>query len=116
MNLEVAIIDFKVSNLFSVHSACQYSGLNSQITHDSSEILNASAVILPGVGAFGPAMERLNGLGLVPVIREFIETGKPFMGICLGMQLLMEESEEFGVEKGLGIIPGVVKKMPEGKK
>ena len=113
MKLDVAIIDYKISNMFSVNSACNYSGLNSKITNDKDEILSARAAILPGVGTFGPGMEHLQELGLVPVIREFIETGKPFMGICLGMQLLLSESEEFGIHKGLDIIPGKVKKFTQ---
>ena len=113
MKLDVAIIDYKISNMFSVNSACNYFGLNSRITNDRDEILGARAAILPGVGTFGPGIDHLGELGLVPVIREFIGSGKPFMGICLGMQLLLSESEEFGIHKGLGIIPGKVKKFTQ---
>ena len=114
MKLDVAIIDYKISNMFSVHSACYHFGLHSEITSDREKILNARAAILPGVGTFGPAMEHLQDMRLIPVIHEFIKTGKPFMGICLGMQLLLTESEEFGVHKGLNIIPGLVRKFPQG--
>ena len=113
MNLDVAIIDYRVSNLFSVHSACNHFGVHSKITQNKDEILNARSVILPGVGAFGPAIKNLTEQGLIPIIHQFIETGKPFLGICLGMQLLMDESEELGMNKGLGIVSGVVKKFSE---
>lgn len=102
--------------MFSVNSACNYFGLHSEITSDRDKILNARSAILPGVGAFSSAMEHLKSMELIPVINEFIEMGKPFMGICLGMQLLLTESEEFGVNKGLNIIHGSVKKFPHRNK
>ncbi len=104
----IAIIDYKMSNLFSVKHACDYVGLNSIITHDKDDIMSAEAVILPGVGAFGDAMENLTKLDLISPIRDFAESGKPLMGICLGLQLLFTESEEFGNFKGLNIINGRV--------
>lgn len=116
MKLDVAIIDYKISNMFSVNSACSYLGLHSEITSDADKILNARSAILPGVGAYGPAMENLKNMGLIPVIAEFIKTGKPFMGICLGLQLLLAESEEFGVHKGLNIIPGYAKRFSQMSK
>lgn len=114
MSLDVAIIDYKISNMFSVNSACRYLGLNSGITSDRDEILNARAAVLPGVGAFGVAMEHLADLRLTATIRDFIGSGKPFIGICLGMQLLLSESEEFGRHEGIGIIPGFVRKFSSG--
>jgi len=111
-NLQVAIIDYEMGNLFSVKRACEYVGLKPVITADKSIINDSDAMILPGVGAFGDAMNNLRKLDLITPIKEFIETGKPFMGICLGMQLLMTESEEFGNHQGLNIIKGRVIKFP----
>lgn len=102
-----------MSNLHSVKKACAYVGLDAEITSEVSVLLEADAAILPGVGAFGNAMENLHSLGLVEPILEFIKKGKPFLGVCLGLQLLMQESEEFGNHKGLGVIAGKVKKFPQ---
>ncbi len=110
-NLHVAIIDCEIGNLFSIKRACEYVGLNPVITTNKSTIVGSEAIILPGVGAFGDAMNSLERLDLIATIKEFIETGKPFMGICLGMQLLLSESEEFGNHKGLDIINGSVVKF-----
>lgn len=116
MNFEesdVVIIDYQLGNLFSVNQACIYFGLTPKITNDIKIILNAKAIILPGVGAFGDAMHNLNKLDLISPIKDFAASGKPVFGICLGMQLLFEESEEFGINSGLGIIPGFVKRFPD---
>ena len=107
--MDVAIIDYKMSNLFSVQAACHKVGLSSVITSDKNEILNAKVAILPGVGAFGEAMKYLRESKLDKTIHEFVETGKPFVGICLGLQLLFDSSEEFGDYSGLGFIKGKVK-------
>lgn len=104
----VVIVDYNMGNLFSVSHACEHAGLSTLITSSSKEIDSADALILPGVGAFGDAMENLGKLDLVSPIRSFAETGRPLLGICLGMQLLMESSCEFGSHAGLGIIPGSV--------
>jgi glutamine amidotransferase len=112
MKNKVAIIDFELSNLYSVQHACNHVGLDAVITSNISEILNKDAIILPGVGAFGDAMANLIKLNLVDTIKEFVASGKPFMGICLGFQLLFSESEEFGIYKGLGLVDGKVKKFP----
>ena len=109
---QVAIVDYEMGNLFSVMRACQHVGLKPVITDDSLVIMNSDAVILPGVGAFGNAMDNLKKRELITPLYKFIETGKPFMGICLGMQLLFSESEEFGSHKGLDIIRGAVIKFP----
>src|SRR3989339_391107 len=109
---DVAIIDYGMGNLFSVKRACEHVGLNAVITHASDKIMNSSGVILPGVGAFGDAMSNLIKYDLVSPIKDYIQTGKPFMGICLGMQLMLSESEEFGAHKGLDIISGKVVKFP----
>ncbi len=111
MNLDVAIIDYKMSNLHSVLSACKQVGLNSKITNNRKEILEAKSAILPGVGAFNEAMGSLKKMQLDKCILDFIDKGKPFIGICLGMQLLLDQSCEFGHCDGLGVIKGEVKKF-----
>jgi len=109
---KIAIIDYKMSNLFSVKHALVYLGYGAEITSDSRVIAKADGVILPGVGAFGDAMKQLKALKLITAIRKYIASGKPFMGVCLGMQLLMDESDEFGMHRGLGIIKGTVTRIP----
>ena len=104
----VAILDYGLGNLFSIEQACAFVGLNSIITKSKKDILDADAVILPGVGAYGDAMLTLHRLDLVNVLRDVAESPKPLVGICLGLQLLMTESYEFGHNKGLGIIEGPV--------
>ncbi len=108
LNHKIAIIDYGVGNLFSVKHACEAFGMEGIITSSAQIIQNSDAVILPGVGAFGSAMQSLEDNGLVPVIRDVAFSGKPFLGICLGMQLLFEKSHEFGLFDGLGIIKGGV--------
>jgi imidazole glycerol-phosphate synthase subunit HisH len=108
----VAIIDYGMGNLFSVERACSRAGLNSRITGDPGVVRAAAALILPGVGAFGDAMDNLKRMGLVEAIKDVIAAGKPLLGICLGMQLLMDESEEFGNHRGLGVFKGRVLKFP----
>ena len=110
--MDVAIIDYDMSNLHSVQAACRKVGLSSLITSDENQILDAKVAILPGVGAFGEAMNHLNQSKLDQTIYKFVETGKLFIGICLGLQLLFETSEEFGGNNGLGIIKGNVKRLP----
>lgn len=110
----IAIIDYGAGNLFSVRNALNYLKLENKITSDKGEIVNADRIILPGVGAFGDAMEKLNKSGLVDIVKSEAAK-KPFLGICLGMQLLFEKSYEFGEFEGLGLIKGSVKLMkPEG--
>ncbi len=113
----IAIIDYDAGNLKSVYKALQFLGKEARITRDAQEILGADQVILPGVGAFGDAMERLEQYGLIPVIREAAQS-KPFLGICLGLQLLFEKSEESPGARGLGILPGKILRIPddEGRK
>jgi glutamine amidotransferase len=110
-NKKIAIIDYGVGNIFSINQACNKVGLNTIVTSDAALISNSDAIILPGVGAFGDAMNNLKKLNLVETIINFANTGKPFLGICLGMQLLFNESEEFGNHKGLGLIDGEIKKF-----
>lgn len=111
--MKIAIIDFGMGNLFSVQRACEFVGLQSFITSERKKILHADGVILPGVGAFGRAMKYLEKFELIESIQAFVRSGKPFMGICLGMQLLFSESEEFGNTKGLDILKGKVRKFPD---
>lgn len=110
---EVAIVDYGMGNLFSVSQACEQAGLSWSITSSSQDLLLSDAVILPGVGAFGDAMETLSKLDLVSVLRDIAASSKPFIGICLGMQLMMTESHEFGSHRGLGIIEGEVLRLQE---
>lgn len=107
----IAIIDYGMGNLFSVAHACKTVGLNAIITADKKQIMSADALIFPGMGAFGDAMDNLKQLDLIHPIKDFVQSGKPFMGLCLGMQLLLTESEEFGTHKGLDIIEGSVKRF-----
>ena len=109
---KVAIIDYNLGNLFSVYHACASLGYNPKITNQKTDVIDADYLILPGVGAFGDAMDTLKRLDLVAPIKEYIATGKPFLGVCLGLQLLFTESEEFGNHKGLNIVEGVVHKFP----
>ena len=92
----VAIVDYDMGNLFSVKHACEHVGMDAAITADRHTILGADAVILPGIGAFGDAMETLRRRDLISVIKDVAASGKPLFGVCLGMQLLMTESREFG--------------------
>ena len=114
----VAIVDYHLGNLFSVKMACAAAGLDAEITSERQAILAADAIILPGVGAYGDAMTTLVQLDLVSVLRDVAASGTPILGVCLGMQLLLSESEEFGANRGLGIIDGVVSRLdgrgPEG--
>ncbi len=110
----IAIIDYDAGNIKSVEKALQYLGEEAVITRDAGEILAADKVILPGVGAFGDAMEKLNRYGLVPVIHEVVEKGIPFLGICLGLQLMFESSEEAPGVEGLGLLKGKIVRIPEG--
>jgi glutamine amidotransferase len=107
----VAIVDFGLGNLFSVQRACEQAGLAAVITSAKADILGAEAVILPGVGAFGDAMAALRRLDLPAVLAEVAAAGRPLMGICLGMQLLMSESHEFGRHRGLGLVEGEVVRL-----
>ena len=107
-----AIIDYDAGNLKSVEKALQALGEETVITRDREEILAADRVILPGVGAFGDAMEKLHQYGLVEIIRQVVQKGTPFLGICLGLQLLFEESEESQGVPGLGTLKGKIRRIP----
>ena len=107
----ITIIDYGLGNLFSLKSSLKFLGADVQITSDKDKIAAAEKIILPGVGAFGDAMSRLSELGLEDVVFGAARAGTPLLGICLGMQLLFEESEEYGPHKGLSLISGAVKKL-----
>lgn len=107
----IAIIDYGMGNLRSVSKAFEAVGHQAVVTREARVIAGASHVVLPGVGAFGDCMANLDRYELIGPIHAAIQSGKPFLGICLGLQLLFTESEEFGTHKGLGIIPGRVKKF-----
>ena len=117
----IAIVDYGMGNLGSVEKALKHIGCDSVITSDAKDINSASGVILPGVGSFAPAMEELTNRDLVTPLIDCASSGKPFLGICLGMQLMLEGSEECsfdrresnGVVSGLGIIPGFVRRFPD---
>jgi len=109
---EVTVIDYGLGNLLSVQRGLEHCGATVTLTGDPEQILAAKRVLLPGVGAFGNAMQTLHQLNLVAVIRELAHRQTPLLGICLGMQLLLDESEEFGSTVGLGLIPGRVIPIP----
>lgn len=110
----LAIIDYGVGNLFSLQCSLKKIGVEAVVTKDAEVIKNADRIILPGVGAFGDAADKLRATGLVDVIRSEAENGKPFLGICLGMQLLFDKGFEYGEHEGLGFIKGNVIPL-EGK-
>lgn len=109
---EVTVIDYGVGNLLSVQRGFEHVGAKVTLTAEPEQILAAKWVVLPGVGAFANAMQALEQLRLVDVLRELARQQTPLLGICLGMQLLLDESEEFGVTQGLGLIPGRVIPIP----
>jgi imidazole glycerol-phosphate synthase subunit HisH len=110
MTIPIAVIDYDMGNLHSACKGLEISGALPIVTNSKEEILAAAAVVLPGVGSFDPAMRQLRAHGLVEVIEQAISSGKPFLGICLGLQLLFESSEE-GSEPGMGIIKGRVRRF-----
>lgn len=109
----VAIIDYDAGNIKSVEKAVHYLGKEAVVTSDPNEILSADRVILPGVGAFGDAMKRLHDRGLVEVIRTVVQRETPFLGICLGLQLLFEKSEESPGVAGLSLLRGEIRRLPD---
>lgn len=110
----VAIIDYDAGNLRSVEKAFFSLGERASVTRDKSEILSADKVVLPGVGAFGDAMAKLNQYGLTEVIRQVADRGTPFLGICLGLQLMFESSQESPGVEGLGLLKGKIYRIPDG--
>lgn len=110
---QAVIIDYGIGNVFSVARALEQCGAEPLLTADRKTILKATHVILPGVGAFADGMSELNARGLVEPIKQYTAGGRPFLGICLGMQMLLKSTEEFGIHQGLGLIPGEVKQIPK---
>lgn len=107
----IAIIDYGVGNLFSVEKALAALGADAKITSDARTIAAADKIVLPGVGAFGDCMENLTATGLIPTIKDFVKTGKPMLGICVGLQILFEGSEESIGVAGLGLLRGKVRRI-----
>lgn len=110
----IAIIDYGMGNLRSVQKGFEKVGFDAVVTSDPKLVLSADKVVLPGVGAFGDCMRNLEEGGFVEPILKVIQDGRPFLGICVGMQLLMTDSVEFGLSQGLNVIPGHVLRFPDG--
>jgi glutamine amidotransferase len=108
----IVIVDYGMGNLHSVQKGFERAGFPAEVTHDADLILKAAGLVLPGVGAFRKAMENLQARDLKKPLLRYLEGGKPFLGICLGLQLLFSESEEFGSERGLGFFSGKVVRFP----
>lgn len=113
MSGKVLVIDYGIGNVFSVCNAFRRAGEDVELTDDPAAIRAADRLILPGVGAFARAMDALRAKGIINALQDFIATGRPFMGICIGMQVLMERSNEFGEHDGLGLIQGAVTRIPD---
>lgn len=113
MKKNVIIIDYGLGNLFSISQACIHCGHTPEISNDPEKVANADYLILPGMGAFGVAMDQLNKSGLTGSIKEYANSGKPLLGVCLGLQLLFDYSEEFGHHEGLGLVRGKVLRFPD---
>ena len=109
----IAIIDYDAGNVKSVEKALEFLGAEAVLTRDPKVLLNADKVILPGVGAFGDAMKRLEEYGLIPIISQIVEKKTPFLGICLGLQLLFDASEESPGVQGLGLLHGTIRRIPD---
>ncbi len=112
----IGLIDYKAGNLRSVHIGLERAGGSVKDVGAPGDLDGCSAAVLPGVGAFGQGMARLAERGLVEPLRQWAESGRPFLGICLGLQLLFDESDELGLHEGLGILPGRVERLPGGLK
>ena len=105
----IAIVDYGVGNLFSLKSSLETVGADVAVTGEAELLRRADRIVLPGVGAFGDAAKKLRDTGLIPVLKEESKAGKPLLGICLGMQMLLEKSYEYGEHEGLGLIPGAIR-------
>lgn len=113
MDKKVVLVDYGLGNLFSISQAIEHVGFKPIISSCKEDLLSATHLILPGVGAFGDAMENLQKLDLISPLIEKIDSGTPLLGVCLGMQLLFEESEEHGINKGIGCIKGSIHRFPD---
>lgn len=111
----LAIVDYNIGNLASVINACKLIGIEAIVEKDPTKLCTYDKIILPGVGAFGDAMEHLKDTGMYDAVKDFAKSKKPILGICLGMQLLFHSSEEFGDTKGLGLIPGKIVAFDKSK-
>ena len=109
----IAVLDYEIGNLRSAQKALQHVGADARLTADPALVREAAGVVLPGVGAFGRCMQALHRSGLADLAHEAVEGGRPFLGICIGMQMLFEGSEESPAEPGLGLLPGTVRWLPE---
>ena len=112
----IAVLDYGIGNLRSAQKALEHVGADARLTADPGLVREAAGVVLPGVGAFGRCMTALRASGLEPIVHDAVESGRPFIGICVGMQLLYESSEESPGATGLGVLPGKVRWLPEGVK
>jgi imidazole glycerol-phosphate synthase subunit HisH len=112
----VAVLDYEIGNLRSAQKALEHVGADARLTADPALVRDAAAVVLPGVGSFGRCLQALRRTGLDVLAHETVERGVPFLGICIGMQMLFEGSEESPSEPGLGILPGMVRRLPDGVK
>ncbi len=110
----ITIVDYKMNNLRSLENTFRRLGYTASVTSDAADVLAAEKLVLPGVGAFGDAMAHLDDLGLSEAVVDRARAGTPLLGVCLGMQLLFDDSEEFGRHRGLGLLPGSVVKLPAG--
>jgi len=109
----IAIVDYGVGNLFSLKSSLQAVGADALVTSNAAHLRAAHRIVLPGVGAFGDAAQKLKESGLAEIVKEEAQKGKPLLGICLGMQMLLEKSYEYGEHEGLGLIPGAIRPIGE---
>ena len=114
--LDAVIVNGGTGNLYSVYNALTYLGFEVKITHDSNEVLNSKRVVMPGVGAFAAFMNGLKESNLLEAVQQRIEKDLPILGICVGMQVLLDQGEEKGIHPGLGLVPGSVKRFPDDGK
>jgi len=112
MSAKATVIDYGSGNIFSISHALEHSGATIELTADPKRLAEAERLVLPGVGAFGKAMEQLRACNFIEPILRFVETGRPFLGICVGMQVMMDYGEEFGRQDGLGLVAGHVSAIP----
>ncbi len=113
MSAKTIVVDYGIGNVFSVCNAIRHVGGEAELTGNLEAIRRADRVILPGVGAFARAMDALKAKGIAAALGDFVATGRPFLGVCIGMQVLMERSHEFGTHAGLGFVPGEVRRIPD---